>query len=405
MASHRMVRPFYSGAPTRALAMVVVAASFAVAPAVASAEEVNGPNKSATTWLCNPQKQSASNDPCLESRAATVVSYSGNTRKETVEPEAPSNGTPVDCFYVYPTVNKGEGPNANPHVDGPEEELVAREQASRFSQVCKVYAPIYAQVTLGAKEPTLHDAEVAYDGVKASFEEYMADYNDGRGFVLIGHSQGAAILKAIIHKLIEEEHKEWLHQLVSAIVLGGAVEVEAGEPADGSFDEVPACGTEAEDGCVTAYSSYYTESPPEPAPSSIFTRTIWPGREVLCVNPTLAQQEKTSKGPLYPYVPTTTMKGEAESGQPAPKASTPWIAEPGLATAQCRRYDWATWLQVKLASMSTSVESERKADNELPVEEEYGGEDWGLHREDVNEALGNLVGTVEAEEKTYLAGK
>jgi len=405
MASQTMVRIVGSGKAALALGVAMVVASFAAAPALASAEGAVTPASEETTWLCNPQTQAAVADPCLESRAATVVTYTGKTRKETIEAEAPSNGTPVDCFYVYPTVNKREGPNANPHEVGPEEELVAREQASRFSQVCRVYAPIYPQVTLVAKEPTLHDAEVAYQGAKSAFEEYMARYNGGRGFVLIGHSQGAAVLKAIIHKLIEEEHKEWLHQLVSAIILGGAVEVQDGEPDKGSFDEVPACKTEAQAGCVIAYSSYYTESPPEPAPSSIFTRTIWPGREILCVNPTLAKQKDTAKGHLYPYVPTTTMLGEAEGGQPAPEASTPWIAEPGLATAQCRHSDGATWLQVKLASMKASVEAERRADHELPEEEEYEGEDWGLHRDDVNEALGNLVGTVEAEEKTYQTGE
>jgi len=406
MASQKLVQLLRSGAAGRALAVAMVIASFAAAPALASAEEAaTSASEEPATWLCNPQKQAAVEDPCLESRAATVVTYSGKTRKETIEPEAPSNGTPVDCFYVYPTVNDREGPNASAHTIGPEEELVAREQASRFSQVCKVYAPIYPQVTLLAKPPTVHEAEVAYQGAKAAFEEYMSTYNGGRGFVLMGHSQGADIVKAIIHKVIEEEHPEWLHQLVSAIILGGAVEVEDGEPAKGSFDEVPACKTEAETGCVIAYSSYYTESPPEPAPSSIFTRTIWPGREILCVNPTLAKQKATSKGHLYPYVPTTAMDGEAAGGQPAPEASTPWIAEPGLATAQCRHYDGATWLQVKLANMKASVEAERTADHELPEEQEYEGENWGLHRDDVNEALGNLVGTVEAEEATYLTGK
>jgi Protein of unknown function (DUF3089) len=408
MPSQTMVRLICNRTAAWAFAVSMVLAGFTSGPSLASAEETtNPPIEKSTTWLCNPQK--AAEDPCLESRAATVVSYSGSTRKETIESEAPSNGTPVDCFYVYPTVNNREAPNASAYVDGPEEQLVAREQASRFSQVCKVYAPIYPQVTLLAKPATVreaaHEAEVAYQGAKAAFEEYMAHYNGGRGFVLIGHSQGAAVLKAIIHRLIEEEHKTWLHQLVSAIILGGAVEVEAGEQADGSFNEVPACSTEAQAGCVIAYSSYYTESPPEVAPSSVFTRTIWPGREVLCVNPTLTTQKKTSSGPLYPYVPSTIMRGEVEGGQPAPKATTPWVSEPGLATAQCRRYDWATWLQVKLAGMSAPVEAERRADHELPEEEVSEGEDWGLHRYDVNEALGNLAGTVEAEEKTYLTGK
>jgi hypothetical protein len=404
VASQRLVRLVRSKAAAGALAVATVAMSWVVGPALASAEPAATPASEKTTWLCNPQEQSVPADPCLESRAATVITYSGKTRKETIEPEAPSNGTPVDCFYVYPTVNNREEPNANPHIVGPEEQLVAREQASRFSQVCKVYAPIYPQLTLKAKKPTWEDDELAFLGVKAAFEEYMARYNDGRGFVLIGHSQGALVLKAMIHLWIEREHKEWLHQLVSAIILGGFVEVVAAEPTKGSFEEVPPCKTEAETGCVIAYSSYYTESPPEPAPSSIFTRTIWPGREDLCVNPTLAKQ-KASKGHLIPYVPTRMMQGQAESRQPAPEASTPWIAEPGLATAQCRRNEEATWLQVKLANMKASVEAERRADDEIPEEEEYEGVNWGLHRDDVNEALGNLVGTVEAEEQTYLAGR
>jgi hypothetical protein len=56
---------------------------------------------------------------------------------------------PIDCFYVYPTVSAQPGILANLHVD-PTEIAVARAQASRFSQVCKVYAPVYPQLTLHA---------------------------------------------------------------------------------------------------------------------------------------------------------------------------------------------------------------------------------------------------------------
>jgi hypothetical protein len=382
------------------VAVIVGLALAAAAPAAAQ-----------TTWLCNPELQHAEGnespgqaDPCLESRSATVVTYSGKKRKETIEPEAPSNGTPVDCFYVYPTVNEREGPNANPEEAGPEEKLVAREQASRFSQACRVYAPIYPQVTLVAEEPTLGDALAAYEGVKSAFEEYMAKWNVGRGFVLIGHSQGAAILKFLLREVIEKK-PEWLHKLVSAILPGGEVTVKAGSADEGSFEDVPLCEEDTQTGCVIAYSSYYTEAPPEEPPYSKFTFTYWFGHELACVNPALAKQKSTSKGDLRPYVPTTAMKGISELGQSAPSASTAWIAEPGLATAQCRRDESATWLQVKLAKMSASVELERRADYEIPEEISIDGENWGLHRDDINEALGNLVGTVEAQEASYLAGR
>ena len=84
-------------------------------------------------------------------------------------------------------------PNANLNIE-PEETQTAIDQASRFSQQCKVYAPMYEQVTLYAinhpEEVTPAVTVKAYLGVVTAFAEYMAKYNDGRGFVLIGHSAG-----------------------------------------------------------------------------------------------------------------------------------------------------------------------------------------------------------------------
>ena len=68
----------------------------------------------------------------------------------------------------------------------------------------------------------------AFEGVLAAFHEYMAKYNKGRGFVLIGHSQGSAMLEQLIKERIDPQPGA-AQTLVSAILLGGNVLVPEGK--------------------------------------------------------------------------------------------------------------------------------------------------------------------------------
>ena len=52
---------------------------------------------------------------------------------------------------MYPTVSTQPTANANLTMD-PQETAVAVAQASRFSQVCNVYAPMYRQLTVAGIE-------------------------------------------------------------------------------------------------------------------------------------------------------------------------------------------------------------------------------------------------------------
>ncbi len=368
-----------SGMAIGLLFVAVALALLAAPPGRARADEAP------TVWLCRPGTEP---DPCLESRTATVVTYSGETRHETIEQPVPPTGAPVDCFYVYPTVSEQEGPLANYEIE-PTETQIAIDQASRFSQVCNVYAPIYPQFTLKAENPPLRDILKPYEAVRSAFQEYLARYNDGRGIVLIGHSQGAAVLKALLHLEIEG-NPALRAKLVSAIILGGQVEVPKGKLVGGSFENIPPCLTATEIRCVIAYSSFLHEPPKK----SLFGHPA-AGKKVVCVNPTLTTQDGLA-GWLLPYASTTALPDEL--APPAPEASTPWIAEPGLATARCVTRKKATWLQVTLAPMSEAVAEERASKHELPLETQP---EWGLHVYDVNEALGNLVGTVATQEQTY----
>jgi hypothetical protein len=70
----------------------------------------------------------------------------------------------------------------------------------------------------------------------------------------------------------------------------------------------------------------------------------------------------------------------------------PWVTYPGLYTATCETSGGATWLQV-----------DARAGDTRPVATPTLGPTWGLHIDDVNLALGNLVNDVRAEETTYAA--
>ena len=180
------------------------------------------------------------NNPCLNSEETTVELGNG---KSFIEKAKPAKNPPIDCFYVYPTVSSQFTQNANDEID-PEELAIAESQASRFSQVCKVYAPIYPQLTIPAINTpggvTPEGSAKAYIGVLTAFEEYLARFNHGRGFELIGHSQGSAMLEQLIREQIDP-NPALRKQLVGAQILGGQVIVPEGQTVGGTFQNVPAC--------------------------------------------------------------------------------------------------------------------------------------------------------------------
>jgi hypothetical protein len=293
-----------------------------------------------------------------------------------------------DCFYVYPTVSREPAPNSDLRVQQPEIQA-ATAQAARFSQVCRVFAPMYRQVTLAglAAHPTLAVPAAleatAFDSLRSGFEDYLAHDNGGRPIVFIGHSQGAAILITLLRRRVDDD-AALRKRMVLAIILGGDVEVRTGSLTGGSFAHIPLCSHSGEVGCVIAYSSF----PAQPPRSSLFGRpgqgvalqsneTAPGGVQVACVNP--AAPGGGSAG-LDSYFPSLGL------------APTPWVEFPGLYRARCRTAGGATWLQVTKAT---------GAADRRPVVAESEGPDWGYHVYDVNLALGNLVADVAAAETTW----
>ncbi len=352
------------------------APAFGGAAASGTASKASAPS---TVWLCRPGETP---DPCLSSRAATAVAADGTS---TPIKSVGAKNPPIDCFYVYPTVSDEPTENANLAIQ-PAETGVAVDQASRFSQVCKVYAPMYRQLTLASitgKAPLTEAGEVlAYTSALAGFEDYLKHYNHGRGIVFIGHSQGAGIvIELLMHKV--DDNPALRKRLVSAIILGGNVSVPIGKSVGGDFKHIPACRSKSEIGCVMAYSSFLQAPPPNTlfgivgqGVSVLSGQPKNPNYQVLCTNPAALGG---GSAPLSSYF---------LSGRTSVK--TPWVTYPGLYTGQCKTANGATWLQV----------TPRPGDTRPEVAQVLGP-NWGLHLDDVNMTLGNLVSVVAAETKAY----
>jgi Protein of unknown function (DUF3089) len=360
-------------------------------PAASSSQ--SGPrDRWGTVWLCRPGLAA---DPCTSPLTTTIVPRRGATQLERARP---ASSPAVDCFYVYPTISGQSTINANLAIDFREQEI-AIAQASRFSQVCRVFAPVYRQITLSALEHpariTLAHALIAYDGVLSAFRDYLAHYNHGRGIVFIGHSQGAAILIRLLKQEVDgSPHVR--SRLVSALLMGGNVTVRKGRSVGGDFSHIPACSSSRETGCVVAYSSF-TAKPPE---NSQFGRTtsdagvrllaphdLSPNIEVMCVNPASLAG---GTGVLDPYIPSLVL-AFLPSGS-APAVRTPWVAFPGEYSARCESSGNATWLQVTHIGAATG---------RRPLLTHLQDPGLGLHVLDVSIALGNLVRLVRDEAAAY----
>jgi hypothetical protein len=346
-----------------------------------------------TVWLCMP---GAADNPCEDDLTTTVVYADGST---SIEDASVAKDPPIDCFYVYPTVSGQTTLNADLTID-PEEKAIAVAQAQRFSSVCKVYAPMYRQLTLSAinSAPDPDDLaaaqKLAYGDVVAAWRDYEANYNDGRPVVIMGHSQGTAMLTQLIKNEIDPSPSARM-ELVSALLIGGNVLVPKGWDVGGSFVNIPACHSNSQTGCVIAYNSFL-EAPP--ADSGFGTPSSGPGAvsgaqasnlETLCTNPA-SLSGGSGEAKFYNHVGSFPgVIGALLISTPAP---TPWVSYPGLYTSHCETVNGVTWLQI---DVNPKIPGDSR-----PIVTEYDG--LGLHLYDYSLEMGNLIDIVKAETAAFL---
>ena len=293
-----------------------------------------------TVWLCKP---GAPDNPCLDgSLGGTRTSPQGTSSLGYSAARNPS----FDCFYVYPTQSEQTTPNADLSRDE-ELKLVAINQASQFSRVCDVYAPVYRQYTFQG-EITDRVRDIAYAGVVGGFREYLRKHNRGRGFVLIGHSQGASHLARLLDEVVDRD-AGIRKRMISAIVPGSNnVYVPKGKLVGGNLSRIPACRAGDQIGCVMAWSTFLEREEAGLPDDSSFGRLstgywVYPEKrpdpsrfEVLCVNPAELSGDGALATPLF-NLPAFFGNTDAQD---------PWEAYPGFYRSECLTGEDASWLDL-----------------------------------------------------------
>ena len=337
-----------------------------------------------TVWLCKPGRAS---DPCTPGLKTTY--YSPSLKKLRVGRPKATRHPKIDCFYVYPTVSDQDTPNASLRID-PEERSIALYQAARYSQHCRVFAPMYRQATLAALLGTAGapaDRDVAYNDVRNAWHTYLKKHNKGRGVVLVSHSQGTFVLRELIRREIDPKPKV-RRKLVSALLLGGNVTVKKGKDVGGDFKHVRACRSKRQIGCVVAFSAFNAQPPA----NAIFGRTSTAGLEVLCTNPAALGGGSARLASIYPSAPfapgTTIAAAISILGVEQPSPATTWAELRGAYTGRCSSAGGAS---VLLTAARAGA----------PVFTPSPDPTWGLHLTDANIALGDLVDLVRDQAAVY----
>jgi len=383
----------------KASAPALLAAALA-ALALAAPAAAQDPPPEETVWLCKPGVEP---NPCRESLETTIET-------EGEEPRVENPGFPrkpkIDCFYVYPTVSEDQGTNSDLSID-PEHIAIARFQAARFSQRCRVFAPMYRQRTLlsiaaGTPEQQAEGLKIAFADVRAAWLDYLENYSKGRGFVLIGHSQGTTMLRQLVRTEVDRKRKV-RKRMVSGLLLGANVTVEENEVVDGDFKRVPGCTGPGQFGCVVAWSAFH-ETPPENARfgrptagagTTAFGFPAGDGYEVLCSDPEALTE---GKAPLTTYLRSEAYPGVIGAllvvmyGGPPPSAETPWLQPSERYSGKCAESEGANFLKVTPIGSARTLTSTPDSS-------------WGLHLADVNIALGELVGIVRMQKRAYVKAR
>jgi len=390
---------------TAGVFIATAAAAQTPAPAAQPAVDTKPNDYSSTkAWLCRPGKPASEQSACDVDETATVVAANGTLSKETwkANPNAP-----IDCFYVYPTVSTDPTDNSDMNPD-PAEINVVRQQFARFGSVCKLYAPMYRQVTLAGLRKVLAgggggtplESGLGYNDVRDAWKYYLEHDNNGRPYVFVSHSQGTFVLMALIRQEIEGKPEQ--ARMVSALLLGATLPVAKGKDTGGAFKAIPLCHSATQTGCVINYSSFRSNVPP-PA-NTLFGKVPDPNLEAACVNPAALGG---GSGELHAYLDasgkTITSTVPVKPWATGATVDAPWVSVPGLLTAKCTKNDNATFLEITVHGDPADPRVDEITGDIGPAATPLAN--WGLHLIDVNLAMGNLVEIVGQQARAFAAKK
>ena len=144
----------------------------------------------------------------------------------------------VDTFYIlateYIVSSFDEGASDYAEVGNPEMKASAPFEydahASAFADSTNVFVPFYRQSGLKHAGDIWHEtgnidgaiSGTPYEDISAALDYYFENYNNGRPFIIAGHSQGSAMSKYVLKNYFKE-HPEYYERMVAAYIIGYAV--------------------------------------------------------------------------------------------------------------------------------------------------------------------------------------
>lgn len=171
--------------------------------------------------------------PGIEKFQQTQIDYSNPDNwmfKQTDSNKA------VDVFYIYPSnYNPTEGQPAIGDIDDAGmhagAQAIYQRQGTAFEPMCNVYAPYYRQVDARYCLTQTTETEwaliryMASQDLTRALDYYFEHYNQGRPFILAGHSQGSEHALALIQDYFTQDaaHRALLDRMVAAYTLGFSV--------------------------------------------------------------------------------------------------------------------------------------------------------------------------------------
>lgn len=140
----------------------------------------------------------------------------------------------VDVFFVYPTAwskIKKNDPNIC-DIDNPSmlegSKITFNAQATAFETVGNLYSPYYRQADISCyTDLSIDKRDSVIGGIPATevisaFDYYIKNYNNGRPFILAGHSQGSNVLLFLLSKYMRE-NPDVYKRMIAAYVIGYSV--------------------------------------------------------------------------------------------------------------------------------------------------------------------------------------
>ena len=216
---------------------------------------------------------------------------------------------------------------------------------------------------------------------------YLARYNQGRPFVLIGHSQGSLMLQQLIKH--EIEGKPVAKRMKLAIIPGFNFLVPQGKRVGGTFKSTPVCASPGETGCVMTWVSFRERNaPPAGAIFGIARRARHDGR-LHQSGAALARRTGSRSTAIGMRVRSLPVPGGPIQWSTEGAPPTPFLRTEGLVSASCVNDGPRGYLSVR-----TNADPNDKRTDRVYGEVGMLGmfiPGWGMHLADVAEAQGDLI--------------